>query len=159
MSKEKAKEFVLAHWRNEPDEALERKMKEAQSDDERLALYVEAAAGWDLTAADIRAALDELDAERKAKTQESVQDLQALEDDDVENVAGGIYWYYSTKTREIRKEGCRHDFRDADCMVEDACHGLSTVYYDCEGTYFAAKCSWGDYIENGTNKGCYKVFP
>ena len=51
MSKEKAVEFVLAHWRNGPDEALERKMKEAQSDDERFALYVEAAAGWDLTAA------------------------------------------------------------------------------------------------------------
>ena len=95
MSKEKAVEFVLAFRQGRPDEAFIKRFQAAQSDDERFALYAEAAAaaGFDVTASDIRAALEELEAERKAKTQGTVQDLQALDDDDIDKIAGGeVYW-------------------------------------------------------------------
>ncbi len=113
-----------------------------------------AAAGFDVTAADIRAVLEELDAERKTKTQKAAQDLQALEDDDVENVAGGkIYRWDYVKGVLSKVPGCVHDFRDADCSLQDACHVAFSRYYDCEGTYYADKCKGDDYIENGTRKG------
>ena len=155
MSKEKAKEFLIAFRQGEPDEAFAKRFREAQSDDERFALYAEAAAaeGLDLTAADIRDALEELDAERKAKTQEAVQDLQALKDDDVEKVAGGFYYIGEKDGQTHQKiEGeCVNDFTDDDCTLQDACHVFSNLYYDCDNTYYADDCSWGDYVENGVN--------
>ena len=155
MSKETAKAFLTAFRQKEPDEAFVNRFREVQSDDERLALYVEAAAaaGCDLTAADIRDALEELDAERKAKTQEAVQDLQALKDDDVEKVAGGFYYIGEKDGQTHQKiEGeCVNDFTDDDCTLQDACHVFSNLYYDCDNTYYADACSWGDYVENGVN--------
>ena len=88
-----------------------------------------------------------------------MQDLQALEDDDVNNVAGGVFWLKNTVPNYTKYNGCRDDFTDDDCIRSDACHALREIYYDCDKTYYAAKCSCGDYIENGENKGCYKVFP
>lgn len=154
MSKEKAKEFLIAFRQGEPDEAFAKRFREAQSDDERFALYAEAAAGCDVTASDLRAALEELEAERKAKTQEAVRDLQALDDDEVENVAGGVVYVWGDVDGERGKiYGCVEDFRDADCYLDDACHIAYNQYRNCEGTYFDVWCRRGDYIENGTNKG------
>ena len=138
MSKEKAKEFLIAFRQTQPDEAVINRFQEAQSDDERFMLYAEtaAAAGYDVTASEIREALGEMDAERKAKTQEAVQDLQELEDDEVENTAGGVTHYtacsYNTSTR---KEGCIGDFTDDDCLWDNACDHLYRLYYDCEEKY------------------------
>ena len=53
MSKEKAEEFVLAFRQGKPDEAFVKRFHAAQSDDERFALYTEAAAGFDVTASDL----------------------------------------------------------------------------------------------------------
>ena len=118
-------------------------------------LYAEAAvdAGIDVTAADIRDALEELDAEHKAKTQEAVQDLQTLEDSEVEAVAGGVYYIGEIDGQTHQKiEGeCVNDFTDDDCTLQDACHVFSNRYYDCDNTYYADACSWGDYVENGVN--------
>ena len=154
MVKEKAKEFLIAFRQGKPDEAFAKRFQEAQSDDERFALYTEAAAGFDVTASDIRAALEELDTERKAKTQEAVQDLQALKDYDVEKAAGGFYYIGEKdgKTHQKIEDECVNDFTDDDCTLQDACHVFSNLYYDCDKTYYADKCSWGDYVENGVNK-------
>ncbi len=153
MSTEAAKKYLLEIRQGEPDEAFAKRFREARSDDERFALYAEAAAGCDVTASDLRAALEELDAERKAKTQEAVQDLQALGDDDVEKVAGGFYYIGEKDGQTHQKiEGeCVNDFTDDDCTLQDACHVFSNLYYDCDNTYYADDCSWGDYVENGVN--------
>ncbi len=154
MSKEKAKEFLIAFRQEKPDEAFAKRFREAHSDDERFALYAEAAAGCDVTASDFRDALKELDAERTAKTKEAVQDLEALDDDEVENVAGGVVYVWGDVDGERQKvPGCVIDFTDDDCYVDDACHIAFNQYHNCEGTYYAAWCRRGDYIENGTNKG------
>ena len=154
MSKEKAREFVLAFRQRKPDVEFAKRFEAAQSDDERFALYAEAAAGCDVTASDIRDALKELDAERTAKTKEAVQDLEALDDDEVENVAGGVVYVWGDVDGERQKvPGCVVDFTDDDCYVDDACHIAFNLYHNCDVTYRAEYCRWGDYIENGENKG------
>ena len=154
-------EFLYVLTRMDPDDALAKRFHAAQSDDELIAVCIDAAAvkGCDVTAADIRDALVEMDAERREKTQDSVQDLQKLEDDEVGTVAGGVWYsvgHFNGKTEKVH--ACYNDFKDNDCNYSDACHHFYVVYKDCNKTYWAENCTKGDYIESGKNKGCYATW-
>ena len=95
MSVEKAKEFLLSLQEKAPDEAFIEKWKSAESEDERMQLYVELAGsmGYDLPVTEIKEALTGLDDEHKAKTLAAKKEMEALEDDELEQVAGGFYYY------------------------------------------------------------------
>ncbi len=83
MSVEKAKEFLLALKEKGADEAWEKKAAEAKTEEEKFALMADMAKemGYDLTADDVKEALNTLAQEDK--------DLVPLEDAEVESVAGG----------------------------------------------------------------------
>ena len=102
--------------------------------------------GYDITAEEIREVVNQEEARRKGKTEKAASDIQALNDDDVENVVGGVYWYKASETtrlgssasdiRYYRQEGCRWDFTDDDCTWFDACEKVSTIYFGCTGKYY-----------------------
>ena len=83
MSVEKAKEFLLALKEKGADKAWAEKAAEAKTEEGKFALAADMAKemGYDLTAEDIKEALNTL-------AQED-QDLVPLEDEEVEGVAGG----------------------------------------------------------------------
>ncbi len=135
MSVEKAKEFLLSFKEKAPDEAFIEKWKSAESEDERMQLYVELAGsmGYDLQATEIKEVLTKLDNEHKAKTLAAKKEMEALADDELEHVAGGE----EPKKFEKRKEGsqCIYDFEDTSCWSRDACRSFNAIYIYCKGKY------------------------
>ena len=100
MSVEKAKEFLLALKEKGADEAWAAKAAEAKSGEERYALMADMAKdmGYDLTADDIKEAL--------AGLKKDGGGLEALDDDAVENVAGGLWVEDVARTRFIKCGEC-----------------------------------------------------
>lgn len=94
-------------------------------------------------------AIEELTAEHKAKTSQAMQDMQALDDTDLDSVAGGVYYIkeirkpneglLSTNTPGkyvvIKGEGCKYDLTDYSCFARDACVRLSAIYFGCDKKY------------------------
>ena len=81
MSIEKAKEFLAAMKEKEPDEALKEKAAAAKTEEEKIALAVDIAheMGYDVTEADIREAIAQVQQE----------DFAPLDDDMLDGVSGG----------------------------------------------------------------------
>ena len=114
----------------------------AKTRDEALGYILETAGklGIRITDEEMAEADQELMEELKAKADAVTKDMQALDDDDLEEVAGGVHWF----DHGIYTEGCRFDFTDDDCYLLDACDWASEVYYGCDGSYYSgynAPCS------------------
>ena len=118
MSVEKAKEFLLSLKEKAPDEAFIEKWKSAKTEDDQMQLYIEIAGsmGYDLSAAEVKEAASELEAEHRAKTLAVEQELRALDDDELENVAGG------------EDDFCFANHDDTPCLVCDVCDTLMAYY-------------------------------
>ena len=103
MSVEKAKEFLLALKEKGADEAWAAKAAEAKTEEEKFALAADMAKemGYDLTAEDVREALTGLG---KAEN-----DLVKLDDDAVENVAGGGIEGLEPRSKVMRCFACHKD--------------------------------------------------
>ena len=100
--------------------------------------------GYNITAQDIKEAIEQEETRRKAKTDKVVSDMEALEDDDLEGVAGGadvgkqegIYYYRCMGgLGSGRIYRCAWNFTDDDCLDEDACAWLVQNYYNCPTSY------------------------
>ena len=100
--------------------------------------------GYDITEEDIKEAIEQEEARRKAKTDKVVSDMEALEDDDLEGVTGGanigtqegIYRYDCLGGLLYGKVyACYCNFTDDDCLDEDACAWLLVNYYNCPISY------------------------
>ena len=67
-------------------------MEKPASPDEAISAYAQVAEklGYGITEEDIRETIKQEEASRKAKTDKVVSDMEELEDEDVENVAGGL---------------------------------------------------------------------
>lgn len=77
----------------------------------------------------------------RAKTDAAADGLQAIDDDSLEEVAGGVYFFqldqgYASRNATKRVFGCAEDFTDLDCFRNDACDSYFVKYYDCEGQYY-----------------------
>ncbi len=107
-------------------------MEKPKSHDEALSAYVQVAEklGYGITEEDIREAIEEEEARRKAKTDKVVSDMEALEDDDLDNVAGG-------------NDGCSST-QDGWCMSDDACVEYVTEYL-CSGDWGDSNCDVAHY--------------
>ena len=134
MSKESALKFLNTLSKNERVLELLKAKKKPESIEEKAKIYSETAAelGEQIAPEDFIQMTKELEERIKQKTEAAVSDLVALEDDQVEDIAGGVYHY-----REGEKvTGCCYDFVDTDCWWEDACELLHVTYNACSGEYF-----------------------
>jgi len=140
MSKESAKQFLTDFREKTPDAELKKKIMDAGSEEECLHLFAETAVsmGYDVSEPELREAMDALDAERRAKTVTAVEDMQSLEDDDLKDVAGGVYYITQKCSNGFENEteqGCRFDFTDENCRLQDACESFYIDYYGCTEKY------------------------
>ena len=134
MSKESALQFLNTLGTNERAKELLNNRKKPENFEEQAKIYSETAAelGEQITPEDFMQATQELEARIKKKTEAAASDLVALEDDQVEDIAGGFYYYQDQYTKVYK---CRYDFVDTDCWWEDACELLQVTYNDCSETY------------------------
>ena len=91
MSKETAIRFLRELRTNEKAKELLQGRERPKNKDDAIKAYAEVAKelGEDISAEDITQALKEIEAEIHQKTEAVSADMVELEDDDVENVAGG----------------------------------------------------------------------
>ena len=80
--------------------------------------------GYDITAEEIREVVNQEEARIKAKTEKIASDMKELNDDDVEEVAGGGSKY---KVQGKIFEGCAYA-QDGLCVANDACFNAHFVY-------------------------------
>ena len=134
MSKESALQFLNTLGTNERAKELLNNRKKPENFEEQAKIYSEIAAelGEQITPEDFMQATQELEARIKKKTEAAASDLVALEDDQVEDIAGGVYYYSDGE----KVTGCCYDFVDTDCWWEDACELLHVTYNGCSGEYF-----------------------
>ena len=134
MSKESALQFLNTLGTNERAKELLNNRKKPENFEEQAKIYSETAdeLGEQITPEDFMQATQELEALIKKKTEAAASDLVALEDDQVEDIAGGFYYYQDQYTKVYK---CRYDFVDTDCWWEDACELLQVTYNDCSETY------------------------
>ena len=91
MSKESAIKFLRELRTNEKAKELLQGMERPKNRDDAIKAYAEVAKelGEDISPEDIAKALEEIEAEIHQKTEAVSADMVELEDNDLENVAGG----------------------------------------------------------------------
>ena len=91
MANEKTLEILKKMKADPKAKELFEGMEKPGSPDEMISAYAQIAEklGYGITAEDIRETIKQEEAKRKEKTDKVVSDMKELEDDDVENVAGG----------------------------------------------------------------------
>ena len=138
MSKESAVQFLREYRSNEE---ARKKYPIPKNPDEAIAKLVEISGeqGIQITAEEMAEAVLELQEELKGRTDTAVNDMEALEDDDLEDVAGGEHGNASKVY-----DTCVIDYTDTSCWDSDACAAAVYYYYDCSGEYF----------ENGEEYDC-----
>ena len=134
MSKESALKFLNTLGTNERAKELLNNRKKPENFEEQAKIYSETASelGEQIAPEDFTQAIQDLEERIKQKTEAAASDLVALEDDQVEDIAGGFYYYQDQYTKVYK---CRYDFVDTDCWWEDACELLQVTYNDCSETY------------------------
>ena len=146
MSVEKAREFLKTLDEESNYNALEAKVEArgAQGEECEIEAAVELAheLGYDVTGEEIVEALQTMKTRQREKTEKAVEDLVALDDDSLEDVAGGIHWVdWSLHIHE----DCKYNFTDDDCWWEDACEKLNVRYFGCENSYYGPDCVLREY--------------
>ena len=140
MSKESALKFLNTLGKNERAKELLKDRQKPESLEDQAKIYSEIAAelGEQITAEDFRKAVQYMQEQVLKKTEAAAAAIQALEDDDVEDVAGGFYYVESydwDKGFVIIENKCVGDFTDTFCFWTDACNEVVYSYYACEGEY------------------------
>ena len=132
MANEKTLEILKKMKADPKAKELFEGMEKPTSPDEAISAYAQVAEklGYGITTEDIREAIEQEEARHKAKTDKVVSDMEALEDDDLDNVAGGNDGCYSTQ--------------DGWCMSEDACYEYQ-IEYLCSGNWGDSNCDLTHY--------------
>ena len=135
MSKESALQFLNTLGTNERAKELLNNRKKPENFEEQANIYSEIASelGEQIAPEDFTQAIQDLEERIKQKTEAAASDLVALEDDHVEDIAGGFYYHPDKYTKVYE---CCYDFVDTDCWWQDACEVLQVTYNDCSETYF-----------------------
>ena len=127
MSKESAIKFLRELRTNEKAKELLQGMERPKNRDDAIKAYAEVAKelGEDISAEDIAQALEEIEAEIHQKTEAVSADMVELEDNDLENVAGGYY----------AEDGCAETYSVfSSCDEVDFCY-FSISHYECYDKY------------------------
>ena len=98
---------------------------------------ISARCGIEVSQAEILSMIQAEEAERSRRYKAAQEEIAELSDDDVDSVAGGVYYYKFNKYTgaSTRVQGCVNDFTDDDCAIRDACDGLYNTYYGCSSKY------------------------
>jgi len=142
LSKESALQFLNTLGTNEQAKKLLKNRKKPENFEEQAKIYSEIAAelGEQITPKDFKLAVEEVEEQIRKKTEAAASDLVALEDDQVEDVAGGFYYVVDdctvASTSRVIENQCANDFVDTSCWWDDACTSWSTYYYDCSGSFY-----------------------
>ena len=116
--------------------------KGTQSQEECAAVLADISArcGIEVNQAEILSMIQADEAERNRRYEAAKEEITELADDDVEMVAGGVYYYVPgcdyRSAGPDRVEGCIHDFSDEDCVLTDACDLFNEVYFGCSSGYY-----------------------
>ena len=97
MSKESAIRFLRELGTNEKAQKLLQSKEAPKSKDDIIKAYAEVATelGEELSPEDVAIAVEEIETEIRQKTKAVSSDIAELEDEDVEDVAGGDGWCWS----------------------------------------------------------------
>ena len=140
MSKEAALQFLNTLGANEKAKELLLQREKPGSEEEKIKAYAEIAAvlGESITAEDFREAFRDVQEKVQKKAEDTAAYIRALEDDDVENVAGG-YYYQTTEKGSLKiirvYDECSKDFTDTNCWWDDACDYFVVAYFQCGNHY------------------------
>ena len=139
MSAEKTLELLKKLKEDPKAKELLDGLKNTAPADDVITCYAQIAAklGYAITAEEIREVVNQEEARRKSETEKIASDMEALNDDDVEDVVGGVYHYKLNRRTGTytRVEGCVNDYTDDDCAIRDACDGLYNLYFGCSSRY------------------------
>ena len=141
MSKESALKFLNTLGTNERAKELLNNRKKPENFEEQAKIYSETASelGEQIAPEDFTQAIQDLEERIKQKTEAAASDLEALEDNQVKDVAGGYYYlgsgYCVDYEYYVVEDQCKGDFKDTSCWFSDACDNKITLYYDCSGNY------------------------
>ena len=127
---------------NEQAKELLRDRKKPESPEEQAKIYVEIAVelGEQITSGDFIQATRELEEQIKKKTESAASNIVALEDDQVHDVAGGMYYLknlpnFRALDADLVENKCACDFVDDSCWIREACDYVNVVYFSCDGKY------------------------
>ena len=140
MSKEAVLQFLNTLGANEKAKELLLQREKPASEEEKIKAYAEIAAvlGEPITAEDFREAFRDVQEKVQKKAEDTAAYIRALEDDDVENVAGG-YYYQTTEKGSLKiirvYDECSKDFTDTNCWWDDACDYYVVAYFQCGNHY------------------------
>ena len=98
---------------------------------------ISARCGIEVSQAEILSMIQAEEAERNRRYEAAKEEITQLSDDDVEDVAGGVYHYIYNKFTGASKrvQGCVNDYTDDDCAIRDACDQFYNVYFGCSSRY------------------------
>ena len=142
MSKENAIRFLMELNTNEKAKELLQRRERPNSKEDAVKAYAEAAAELDedISEEDLTRAMEEIEAEIRQKTAAVSSEMEALNDEAVDDVAGGFYVVthigMNQKLTRVYDQ-CECDFTDTNCYKSDACAKIVVLYYDCPGEFFA----------------------
>ncbi len=137
MAKEKIAAFLKELRANPRLEEKIGKIAPSATDDEKYAAYAGLAKilGIDVSAEEFKAYLQEQEKALKAKTEEKLNEIEELSDDEVKGAAGGA----SGPGIGPRHPDCKYDYKDREnCDFTDACDNTWRYYPD----YL---CYWHNY--------------
>jgi hypothetical protein len=146
MSKEIAKKFLMEYAANPEAMKLlnEYPQPETLGDGAGMLAEIAGKLGIAFTAEEMAEAIMEAEAARKARTDAAAEDLTALEDDDLGEVAGG--------DDEKKKSSCSENYmRSNTCWFDYFCYAAfaspplgrkdvpCSFHYNCFGIYYSEK--------------------
>ena len=152
MAKETAKKFLLEYAANPEAMKLlnEYPQPETLGDGAKILSEIAGKLGIAFTAEEMAEAIMEAEAARKARTDAAAEDLTALPDDDLGEVAGGGKTNSSCSENYMRTNSCWSDFycygiyhgapddrRDVPCKFD----------YNCFNHYYAESCEQNYFYE------------
>ena len=132
--------------RNPVGQELLKNAKGTKNPEECAAVLADISArcGIEVSQAEILSMIQAEETERSRRYEAAKEEIAELADDDVEDVAGGVYRMQFYHTRPlgqgggyvVREEGCAYDFTDMDCILQDACDHVAEKYYGCVSGYY-----------------------
>ena len=147
MSKDSAIRFLRELRTNEKAKELLQGIERPKNKDDAIKAYAEIAAelGEDISPEDFAGTLEEIEAEIHQRTEAVSADMEELDDDDMEYVAGGVYRVEGGgrygKPKKIPGD-CVDTFDDSFCLINDACERVSIGYYGCDGYHLGEYEYW-----------------
>ena len=147
MAKENAIQFLKTFRENENAEEIMKSKGELEDAKSMAKALSEVAAemGEEISTEDFIEAMEVYEAEMRQKTDSVVSMIEELEDEEIDNVAGGY-----------KREGCKGNF-EGSCSGVDACSANNNIY-QCQENYSGNECTFFNFCDGFFNRMVKNVF-